>query len=494
MFFSEAQKVQAQALPAANFVVNRAVSGIVTKSLIKRGFAVNDPRYGATLAGVSKSMSSVNTAGAVAGVALTIAGAPVWLTVAAGLGIMLAGAAIVAGTTKVSIENNKLVVINDSYQNATPPDYPPVNIGADNTYANYSGHGNYIYRGSGCMDGDDCFQFPPAPSREALISYPIGSQAGFRNPVVTHWNLNDFKQNYFISGSYKPGQPYQVQEAGKVYQYRYDWEVAPNPVYIGQSNEIERLVGKIKWSKTCVDGDCVKGAVNSGYIDWDSKSAGLKIANPKNNNFEFPNLDTASAQLPQATKAQPLSDASLAQLSNDAWRLAASDPNYKGYPYSVTDPISPADVATWNAENPGMQPTLGDMLRPATFPNSDFIPLVNPATTSSDIKLSPYDVANVNVVNTPRLDLGADPNVLMNLEPIPTVPSIVSPLLNIAPGLKNYVVPNHSSVCPFAQFDIFGKTYSLNHHCQLLNDNRQYIVSIMYAVYVLAGLVIVLGA
>ncbi|NYS36061.1 hypothetical protein HZZ02_20530, partial [Streptococcus danieliae] len=80
------QQVNAQALPVpvANFVVNRAVAGVITRAAIARGFAANDPRIAATLAGVGSSMTAVNVASTIAGVGLGIAGAPVWLTIAGG--------------------------------------------------------------------------------------------------------------------------------------------------------------------------------------------------------------------------------------------------------------------------------------------------------------------------------------------------------------------------------------------------------------------------
>src|ERR1035437_9276305 len=86
------QNANAFVPPVANFVVNRAVAGILTRVVIARGLNAADPAIAATLVGAGTAISAVNVASTVAGVGLTIAGAPVWLTVVAGLGVFAIGA------------------------------------------------------------------------------------------------------------------------------------------------------------------------------------------------------------------------------------------------------------------------------------------------------------------------------------------------------------------------------------------------------------------
>ena len=115
---------QAQAAaPVANFVVNRAIAGSLTRVAIARGFAANDPRIAATMVGVGSSMTAVNVVATVGGVALAVAGAPVWLTVAGGLGILAIGAAIVAGTTELKVDGGVVTVSNGAP--ALPAYVPP---------------------------------------------------------------------------------------------------------------------------------------------------------------------------------------------------------------------------------------------------------------------------------------------------------------------------------------------------------------------------------
>ncbi|MBM5693563.1 hypothetical protein GSH03_34815, partial [Burkholderia pseudomallei] len=76
------QQAHAQALlaPVENFVINRAEAAILTRIAIQRGFAANDPRIAATLAGMGKASTALNVVSTGAGVALAFAGAPVWAT------------------------------------------------------------------------------------------------------------------------------------------------------------------------------------------------------------------------------------------------------------------------------------------------------------------------------------------------------------------------------------------------------------------------------
>lgn len=66
------------AAPAFSPKFGNAVGGVLEDKAIKRGFAANDPRFGATLAAVGSALTVV------AGGVTAAAGAPLWLTIAVG--------------------------------------------------------------------------------------------------------------------------------------------------------------------------------------------------------------------------------------------------------------------------------------------------------------------------------------------------------------------------------------------------------------------------
>ncbi|QBC42108.1 hypothetical protein C1H71_00065 [Iodobacter fluviatilis] len=174
------QQVSANAVlaPIENYVVNRAVAGIVANRIAAaEGIAANDavwlakaanePVFAATMAGISKQMTAVNVASTVAAGALAIAGAPVWLTIAAGLGITALGAYYFTNDSlqKVSINQSGPVVVIQTESTPVKPAYtPPASSGTNTSFGAMAlASGLMVYRGS-CSYGGDCLSFPPAPT------------------------------------------------------------------------------------------------------------------------------------------------------------------------------------------------------------------------------------------------------------------------------------------------------------------------------------------
>lgn len=102
------------AKPVSNYVVNRMINGTITKVAARRGFAANDPIIAQTQASVSQSLTAVNTVSALAGVGLAIVGAPVWLTVAAGLGVLAIGTALVSSSIDIQVKQQPSAISIDS--------------------------------------------------------------------------------------------------------------------------------------------------------------------------------------------------------------------------------------------------------------------------------------------------------------------------------------------------------------------------------------------
>lgn len=482
----------AQALPVANMALNRAVAGAITKSVIRRGFAVNDPRYLTTLNSVSNSLSAVNVASTAAGLALTVAGAPVWLTIAAGVGVFAVGALIVAGTTSVGLQNNKLVVTKNGMPESEQPNYVAPGIDDQNPFNRYVNQGVPVYKNNACQAGS-CTSLPTYQGDQSpAIYYPVGERFG-TGAYAAHFNFDDFKKNYLINGHMKVGQAYSVQDGNASFTEKWEWKDEPKIIY--SNGKIDHIEGSYKWTRTCAGGTCEVGKIvtDTGIFDTRYTTPVIKLNVANGQVSQFDSADAALSNLGRVSRYEPLSDQSIATLADSAWKYAASQPGYQGIPYSTTDPVTIQDAKNWLTENPTSAPSMNDLFNPASGTGTNAVPLSDSQLGNTNQNQSPGDVVNVNVINAPRVNLGPDPGIgSPNLEPTPTIPQILSPLLNLAPGLRNYTTPNHQSICPVATFAAFGKQQMLDQHCKLFESNRVLIVQIMYAVYVLAGLLIVL--
>jgi hypothetical protein len=181
---------------------------------------------------------------------------------------------------------------------------------------------------------------------------------------------------------------------------------------------------------------------------------------------------------------------------------AAAQPGYQGLPYSATQPVTATDVATWQAENPNSMPSLNDLLAPASLPNTSTVPISVTTTTTNpnpnpttNPTPDPNAIYNVNIVNVPRVDLGPNPNIAApTLEATPGALEILYPLFTLFPELKNYQAPQHKSECPKPQFDVFGKTITMDSHCTLAEQHRLAIGSIMIVAWMLVSMFILLSA
>lgn len=495
MLFQQYQ-VQAQALPvapAANFVMNRAIGGILTRVAAARGFAANDPRIAATLVGAGSSLTAVNVASTAAGVGLAVAGAPVWLTVAAGLGVLAVGAAIVAGRTSLKLTDNYLIVDSPSASNA--PGYSAGSVtDSAGYYKTAIDHGVKIYKSPSCYSTDFCGQFPPLPAGN--IPYSID---GGNSVITAFFSLDEFAEKYI------------AWRNSLSLQYAQSMSWASPPSYEIAADGKRRMIADLKIDFICDASKkyCGENAQPSGQLPWKSDIEHIDIA-PTEGPAPFRSLAYAYPNISDGAKAEKLSNDTLAKLADQAWMKAAAQPGYQGLPYSVTQPVTVMDVATWKAENPVSAPTIGDLLTPANNPGTSVVPISptvtvanpspdptpdpdpNPTPTPTP---TPAPLQNVNVVNAPKIDLGPDPETPdPTLETAPTAWQILSPIMALFPQLKRYQAPAYAGECPKPSFEIFGKSIVMESHCTIAEQHRQIIFAVMLTTWLLVGLLIVLSA
>jgi hypothetical protein len=519
---------QAQAVaPIANYVVNRAIAGTIAKVALQRGFAANDARIAATMVGVGSSMTAVNVASTVGGIALAVAGAPVWLTVLGGLGILAAGAAIVAGSTSLKVDSGAVTVSGGTA--STPTYTPPTSNGGGSSLGNPTGptgnpiidallrDGTRIYRTAGCQAPNACTQFPLEVSNWVARRVQLcdGNECTGGPFVALYFSEQEFIDHMW-DGAYWTT-PTNGDGTGMTRRSTKTWEVG----YPGRSvNEsgIVTLGGWYDYVQVCKIWDGTSGtACDPGYdisyrdTYWTSNDprVTVRVLPGGSTSQQYSSLDAATSGMSAEDKAKSLSPDALARIVDAAWSRAASQPGYQGLPYSATQPVTPAEVSTWQNENPGLNPTLGDLLVPAVAPGTVSVPISpdvsvspNPSPnpdpgTGGDPTPAPAGTTNVNVVNVPtvRVDWGADPGIgTPSLEQTPSASAILTPLLNLMPALRNFAVPAHNSVCPKPSFSMFGKQIVMDTHCAVLDDVKPTLYAVMAFVWLMLGAIIILRA
>jgi hypothetical protein len=476
--------VKAQAVPvqsAATYVMNRFVGQMLTSAAVKRGIAANDPVFLSTLASVSAKATSLNTAATVAGVGLAIAGAPMWLGIAASLGVVAVGSALIAGNATLTLNQGSISISQASPQ---PTPYSPLLTDAASD-APFFATGGQIYRTDTCIPINTyCSQFPAIPSN-LVKNFIFGSG---QTTTLRIFNTLQQINNYFNAVN-KP----QFADRGEHWTWDYFWmpNTNGNQFTLFFTQQGEQLI-------------CAQGACNLQSFTRTESAESWIVPNSNVRPLAASDLGTISPSISPSTLAQPLPAAKLAQLANSLWQAAAASPNYQGMPYSATNPITAADVQAWLAANPSLAPTLGDLLTPASATASSAVVISPTVQTSTGTSSTPTaSLTDVNVVNTPNVnvinkisvDLGVDPGVgSPTLETTPTAQMILAPILGLFPTLRSFVVPAHTGVCPKPTFSAFNRNFVMDTHCTMFENHRSSLYSTMILAFVLAAVFIVLSA
>jgi hypothetical protein len=500
------QKSYAQALPVANFVINRSIAGVIEKVAIARGFAANDPRIAATLLGVGKVSTGVNVASTVAGVGFAIAGAPVWMGIAASLGVVALGYGINAWVTGSNGQSQQAQIMlattptgNNALQVNAPaaslPAYvaPPI---ADPTplWAQAVQQGAPIYRSAyNCYSNEACYALPLPPDQG---SYRYNADSEGKTLLVTT-DVNQFGQWYTFLTKPSFNLPAGVTAS---------WDYAGAQLNPNSAGQFQITV----WIH-----EGRSGGDDQGLPSYDRTNTYNNVGQVYGNigPANYGSLDQAASALPDQVKNATISLDTVARLVDQAWQRAAAQPDYQGLPYSVAQPVTEGEVIPWANANPGAVPRVGDLLTPASNPGTQTVPIsstVTPGTATdpgtnpgTNPGTSPTPSGDVNVVNTPNVnvtnkvtvDFGADPGINSpELEPTPTADSIFRPIIASVQSLAIYGVPNHPSECPKPRFEIFDKSILMDGHCTLLDSVKPTLFTVMAAVWVVIGVIIVLGA
>ncbi|MFM9435744.1 hypothetical protein ACFDR9_002814 [Janthinobacterium sp. CG_23.3] len=470
--FSLCLRADAQALPAFSGLVNKAIGSTVQKTAVRRGFAVNDPRMLTTFTGMAGTVAIVAADVAIA--AATAATAPVWMTVAAAVGAVAIVGGISFGVYKVFFDepdsSAKFVVKGPAVSYSGPvgeqPSGPYTHVEPGSLVFDQAQHvvnstnpripnGALNFGGITVFGDDPNVMMQTAASAWVAIGGGMGATFQGCDPETP---IDAYGVSTVTCHALRIGSGGNVQPQSEWPHVENTFQMYSNPVLAPAT--FKGTVGEI-----------------------------------------VPSL--SSAEL-----AKPASTSAVSALANALWQAAAAKPGYAGIPYSVTDPVTDADAEAAKVADPAAWPRNADLVSPVA-PAAGQPVVINPLSvtdpspTPTDPSSVPGGASNVNVVNTPtvnvanqvKVDWGADPRVMSpSLEATPSALSILSPLFDLMPTLRNFVVPNHSSVCPKPNLSLFNQTLTMDSHCTVLDGIKPTLFAVMAFVWLLAGTLIVLRA
>lgn len=403
----------AQALPAS--AVQRSIAGMIEKKMVQRGFASNDPRWATTL----QSTGSGIAGAALAAAAVTAAGvtAPAWATVAATValgGLLAAGINLAIDGVKWLINPDGTVKYTASggvYQ-TTPSDsknYAQVQVGYDYIIG-YSAEDVLEYYNRVII----AQQYPPAQYGTVTRSMSCGTPA-----------------------PYGGGGGGTQRACGIANENRIIWEYRN----LGSN-------GNAPASWSCPSGSLYN--TGTGKCEPIPASAPQEVTKSPS--------EAADALTPEQ-KAKPANPDLMARIADEAWKKAASSPDYKGVPYDSANPITASDADAYRAANPADWPKVGDLVAPQPSGSTAGSP-------------SPWSLPSSAAAPAPLPEGG-------NTTPPITGPTLDWAIPNYGEKIGNQAVPVSFVPTVFAAptgcpapvtFTMLGKSYSISYgpFCDLM--------------------------
>ncbi len=536
------QPVAAQPLPlpVANYVMNRFIAGIILQIALARGLAANAPRVVATLEAISVQSTALNVVSTGAGIGLSLAGAPVWLTILAGLGIVGATSSLVAkmGQAEVMLAqayDGTITMVSKLPREhpETLPAYPEFETTPSDEFLfeKLRSLGANVYRTSNCSAANTlvaCHQFPRMPdiSTGIALAYP---EYAIRIPFQSISEL-ELLRTRWIFGSGEPDPQLKIIET-----FDADGEFAgfaermwTNKHHFCKKDASSPCPGKFEWVTLKLDPRAFQIDREAFY----GLSRTIK---------RYPDLDAALADMSPNILSMPISANTLAEIVDEVWQRAAEEPDYKGLPYRELEPVTEEDIVIWIKKNPREVPDIEDVLKPAKKPDEKKVtisprirPKENPAPQTKpevdpqtkpvtakdpntardpDTKTEPDADSNkntdvvqdVNVINRPTVDIGNRVKVDIDLgtppetdrpklEEAPTATKILDPILDLIPDFKTWTTPPHSAACPSATFQVFDHVIPLDAHCTIAERIGPQLRGAMLAAFAILTILIVLSA
>lgn len=347
MTFVFVGEAQAQALPNTTFIAPVYKTGAllaegITQTMIRRGFAANDPRIAKTIAAVStRAAATAAAAGTGATMLATVARLSPYVT---------AGLLIYQGVTWYLDQSTGKVSLQAPGSNQQP------------VYSNGIQSGQLAWTVQGGYWGS------PEEAISYLFSQTIASypDAVFSNVQVTS------------TGS---------STASISYSYSY-----PSSLHI--SGTATKTANKIVYNGiTCPAG--------SGFVSGiNCTSAGLTLPGSGFSNAPVQSFTPQQAydNLPSSAKDASLSLHLASDSANRLWRDAAAQPDFQGVPWSASQPNTPADFEPYQISQPNYWPKTSDW---GSTPVPLASPVSSPETSTTATPTAPSSATKIDFGTDP---------------------------------------------------------------------------------------------
>lgn len=223
---------------------------------------------------------------------------------------------------------------------------------------------------------------------------------------------------------------------------------------------------------------------NSDYSASSSNDKDYQIASDKDGYSALDKLKNISLSLDE-----------LSALVNKLLLDASSEPDYKGIPFSPSNPVTSTEISK-------VYPNSGtlnkfDWLYPAQNSTSSDVNISVDNATSTLPDEKPSEPSKPNDTDI-KVDLGDFPTPTEpDISNIPTAFEILRPITELFPFLKGFDIDfsARSSVsCPVASFELFGKVYTVDTQCILFEQNRGLIQLVSSIVWAFISIRIILSA
>lgn len=237
---------------------------------------------------------------------------------------------------------------------------------------------------------------------------------------------------------------------------------------------------------------------DADYINTD-KDFTYRLRVKTNTDFKLARIDAVAGKLSDiqndvksSLQNQAIDYDVLAKLFNELMHDAVAQTDYDGVPFSSSKPITANEIKNV-AQQMGANLTQYDLMY-STIPDNDFLPnlenhystIINNSTNNNGNNKHDDDDDDDDEIDAEFIP--------PELEEIPTGSEILSFLDELFPFLRNYEIKEKSASCPTAQIDAFGKSYTIDTHCPLLQQNKSLFQIIMLIVWAFVSLRIILKA
>ncbi|MGX7005134.1 virulence factor TspB C-terminal domain-related protein [Caballeronia sp. KNU42] len=376
LLLQQQRVAEAQAAPilqeAFSGTINEAIAAAVESNLARRGITVaaNDATMAATEQYIGAAANAASYASTALTAVATVAGAPVWLTVALGVGALAAVGGVAWGIYQLT-QNNGTGTTTDGQPMPMSLTLTPSTTSGTSTAPSADPAGAYQLYNTGT-----CNTFTTATCPTGLptvvpsdLRYEAAATGAYT--IVAGVSGMDIAQQL---GSWMMATTCPAGGTNMSCTVSYQDQGITQPI---GAPATEWYIVRLDYTPFTLDqnGNQVLGTPtfvtaggngivpNYGYVAPPGPVSG--------------SLSNLQSSITSSMLSQPVSQPLLADMANQLWRDAAAQPGYNGEPYSPANPITAQDIAT-----APVSPTWNDLLTAPAPIGTTVIPISPTASTS----------------------------------------------------------------------------------------------------------------